>query len=106
MGLGPVHAIRKLCQSESCSVDAFDAVEINEAFAAQSIACIRELKLDPTRVNTEGGAIAIGHPIGASGARLLVHLAHKLASGTSKQALASLCVGGGMGTAMTLRHVD
>ncbi len=106
MGLGPVHAIRKLCQSQSCSVDAFDAVEINEAFAAQSIACIRELKLDPTRVNSEGGAIAIGHPIGASGARLLVHLAHRLASGTSKLALASLCVGGGMGTAMTLRHVD
>ena len=102
MGLGPVHATRKLCAQLACPVDAFDTIEINEAFAAQSIACLHELKLDPTKVNADGGAIAMGHPIGASGARLLVHLAHKLACGASEHALASLCIGGGMGTAMAL----
>lgn len=99
MGLGPVHAIRKLCLNHGWSIGRFDIVEINEAFAVQAIACQRELGLDPDRVNVNGGAIAVGHPIGASGARLAVHLAHRIASGAIEQGLAGLCVGGGMGIA-------
>jgi acetyl-CoA acetyltransferase len=102
MGLGPVHATRRLCEQTGSSPEAFDAVELNEAFAAQSLACLRELKLDPARVNADGGAIAIGHPIGASGARLLVHLARRIARGEVKRGLATLCVGGGMGAAVAL----
>ena len=96
MGLGPVHAIRKL----SNDVGEFDMIELNEAFAAQSLACIKELKLDPAKVNPDGGAIALGHPIGASGARLLVHLAHR----QPKRGLATLCVGGGMGCAVIVER--
>ena len=99
MGLGPVHAIRKLCRNHGWNADQFDTIEINEAFAVQTLACQRELKLNPDRVNVNGGAIAVGHPIGASGARLAVHLAHRIASGEIRQGLASLCVGGGMGIA-------
>jgi acetyl-CoA C-acetyltransferase len=95
MGLGPVHATRAL----GIAPDGFDAVEINEAFAAQALACIRELRLDENKVNADGGAIALGHPIGASGARLLVHLAHQ----SHPRSLATLCVGGGMGCAVALR---
>ncbi len=102
MGLGPVHAIRKLCARFGLEATSFDAVEINEAFAAQVLACLQELKLDPARVNTNGGAIAIGHPIGASGARLAASLAHRLAGGEIKTAVGSLCVGGGMGIALAL----
>jgi acetyl-CoA acetyltransferase len=83
-------------------VSGFDAVELNEAFAAQALACIDDLGLDPSRVNTHGGAIALGHPIGASGARLAVHLAHRIAAGRARRALATLCVGGGMGIAAML----
>ena len=96
MGLGPVHAIHKL----SKDVGEFDMIELNEAFAAQSLACIKELKLDPAKVNPDGGAIALGHPIGASGARLLVHLAHR----QPKRGLATLCVGGGMGCAVIVER--
>jgi len=102
MGLGPVHASRKLCQETGYRLDDFETVEINEAFAAQTLACIRELSLDPERVNPNGGAIALGHPIGASGARLIVHLAHRIAAGELRRGLATLCVGGGMGTAAAL----
>jgi acetyl-CoA C-acetyltransferase len=102
MGLGPVHATRRLCERHRLTVDDCDTIELNEAFAAQSLACIRELSLEPDRVNPDGGAIALGHPIGASGARLLVHLAHKIARGRAKRALATLCVGGGMGAAVVL----
>ncbi|MHB0857921.1 MAG: thiolase family protein [Anaerolineae bacterium] len=102
MGLGPVHATRRLCQRHGLCLGAFDAIEINEAFAAQTLACVRELGLDAGRLNTEGGAIAIGHPIGASGARLVVHLAHRIARGEVETGLATLCIGGGMGSAMAL----
>ena len=102
MGMGPVHATRKLCSRYGIDIGGFDTIELNEAFAAQSLACIKELSLDLDRVNPDGGAIAVGHPIGASGARLIVHLAHRIASGHSKRALATLCVGGGMGAAMAL----
>ena len=102
MGLGPVHATGKLLQITGTAIAAYDAVELNEAFAAQALACITALGLDPSRVNTCGGAIALGHPIGASGARLVVHLAHRIASGGARRALATLCVGGGMGVALSL----
>ena len=96
MGLGPVHAVRKL----GVPVDDFDMIELNEAYAVQALACIHELGLDPAHVNPDGGAIALGHPIGASGARLLVHLCHA----RPKKGLATLCVGGGMGVAAILER--
>jgi acetyl-CoA C-acetyltransferase len=96
MGLGPVYATRKLTQDAS----EFDLVELNEAFAAQSLACVQELGLDEEKVNVDGGAIALGHPIGASGARLLVHLAHR----RPRRGLATLCVGGGMGCAVVVER--
>ncbi len=106
MGLGPIYATQKLCKRLGLEVDAFDTIELNEAFAVQSIACMQELKLDETRVNPEGGAIAMGHPIGASGARILVHLAHRVSQGLTKNGLATLCVGGGMGSAVALGRAN
>lgn len=102
MGLGPVHATRRLCAATGARVEDFDVVELNEAFAAQALACIARLGLDSDRVNRCGGAIALGHPIGATGARLVVHLAHALARADAGRALATLCVGGGMGAALAL----
>jgi acetyl-CoA C-acetyltransferase len=103
--LGPIVATNLLCQRAGITPDMFDTVELNEAFAAQSIACVDGLRIDPEVVNVDGGAIALGHPIGASGARLLVHLAHRTARGKSKRSLASLCVGGGMGIAAMVEAV-
>lgn len=102
MGLGPVHAIRKL-EERGLSLASCESFEINEAFAAQTLACAKALRLDPDRLNPDGGAIAVGHPIGASGARLLVHLAQRVASGTVKRSVAALCVGGGQGIAAVVR---
>jgi acetyl-CoA C-acetyltransferase len=102
MGMGPVEAMRKAVGRARLSMDDLDLLELNEAFAAQSIAVVRELKLDPSRVNVHGGAIALGHPIGASGARLLTTLAHALQARGGGRGAASLCVGGGMGTAMII----
>jgi len=96
MGLGPVYATQRLARD----VAEFDLIELNEAFAAQSLACIQELGLDEEKVNVDGGAIALGHPIGASGARLLVHLAHR----KPRRGLATLCVGGGMGCAVVVER--
>ncbi len=96
MGMGPVHATRKITQRPG----EFDVVELNEAFAAQALACIKELGLDEAKVNPNGGAISLGHPIGASGARLLVHLAHR----RPKRGLATLCIGGGMGYAVVVEQ--
>jgi acetyl-CoA C-acetyltransferase len=96
MGLGPVHATRRISSDPS----EFDLVELNEAFAAQSLACVKELNLDESKVNVDGGAVALGHPIGASGARLLTHLAHR----RPRRGLATLCVGGGMGCAVVLER--
>lgn len=106
MGLGPVHAFRKLCRKHELNLDQFDQIEINEAFAAQALACQKELQLDPQKLNRNGGAIAVGHPIGASGARLAVHLVHQIASGRIQNGLAGLCVGGGMGIAAAFTHRD
>jgi acetyl-CoA C-acetyltransferase len=104
MGLGPVGAVRKLCDETGWKLDAVDAVEINEAFAAQALGCIRELRLDPAKVNQRGGAIALGHPIGASGARVLATLLHLLEDTNGQRGIASLCVGGGMGIAMAIER--
>jgi len=100
MGIGPVEAMRKALKRAEMTVDDLDLVELNEAFAAQSLAVVRELKLDPSKVNVHGGAIALGHPIGASGARVLTTLVHALQARGGGRGAAALCVGGGMGTAM------
>jgi acetyl-CoA C-acetyltransferase len=100
MGMGPVAAMRKALERAGLSIDDLDAVELNEAFASQSLAVVRELGLDPAKVNIHGGAIALGHPIGASGARLLTTLVHVLQARGGGRGAASLCIGGGMGTAM------
>jgi 3-oxoadipyl-CoA thiolase len=99
MGIGPVPAVRKLLDRTGVSVDEIDLVELNEAFASQSLVVIRELGLDPTRVNVNGGAIAIGHPLGMSGARLVVTLVHELRRRGGRYGLATLCVGVGQGQA-------
>ena len=100
MGMGPVEAMRKALKRAQMSIEDLDLVELNEAFAAQSIAVVRELGLDPAKVNVHGGAIALGHPIGASGARVLTTLVHALQARGGGRGAAALCVGGGMGTAM------
>jgi acetyl-CoA C-acetyltransferase len=97
MGIGPVSATRKALKKAGLPLAQIDLIEANEAFAAQSIAVIRELALDPAKVNVNGGAIALGHPIGASGARILVTLLHEMKRRTSRYGLATLCIGGGMG---------
>jgi acetyl-CoA C-acetyltransferase len=105
MGTGPIPASRKALEKAGWKVTDLDLVESNEAFAAQSIAVVRELGLDPARVNVNGGAIAIGHPIGASGARILTTLLHELKHAGFSKGLATLCVGGGMGVAMCVEAV-
>ena len=99
MGIGPVPAVRKLLERAGIDVADLDLVELNEAFASQSLVVIRELGLDPERVNVNGGAIAIGHPLGMSGARLVVTLLHELRRREGKYGLATLCVGVGQGQA-------
>ena len=100
MGMGPVSAMRKAADRAGLRLADLDLIELNEAFAAQSLAVVRELGLDSTRVNVHGGAIALGHPIGASGARVLTTLVHALQARGGGRGAASLCIGGGMGTAM------
>ena len=102
MGTGPIPASRKALEKAGWKVDDLDLVEANEAFAAQAIAVNRDLGWDTDKVNVNGGAIAIGHPIGASGARVLVTLLHEMQKRDSKKGLATLCIGGGMGIAMCL----
>ena len=104
MGLGPIPASRKLLDRLGWSHESVDLWEINEAFAAQSLAVISELGLDPERVNVNGGAIALGHPIGASGARVLVTLLHELNKRDGKRGIATLCIGGGMGIALAVQR--
>jgi len=102
MGTGPIPATRKALEKAGWKVSDLDLIESNEAFAAQSLSVVRELGLDPAKVNVNGGAIAIGHPIGASGARILTTLLHQMQRSGAKKGLATLCVGGGMGVAMTV----
>ena len=103
MGIGPVPAIEKLIQRTHIPLDRVDLFELNEAFAAQSLAVIKDLKINPEKVNVNGGAIALGHPIGASGARIAVTLIHALQQRQLQIGIASLCVGGGMGVALSLK---
>jgi acetyl-CoA C-acetyltransferase len=104
MGLGPVNAVRQLCEDVDWSLADVDAIELNEAFAVQSLACLRELNVPIDKVNQRGGAIALGHPIGASGARVLVTLLHIMKDNDYRRGIATLCVGGGMGIAMAVER--
>jgi acetyl-CoA C-acetyltransferase len=106
MGLGPVPAVQKAMARAGLGLEAIDVFELNEAFAVQSLAVLRDLGLDEARVNPGGGAIALGHPIGASGARVLVTLLHHLQRVGGRYGVASLCVGGGMGVAMVVERLD
>jgi len=105
MGLGPVPATRKILKSLNLSFSDFDLIEINEAFAAQVLACERELKWDPAKRNIKGGAIALGHPIGCTGARITVTLLHNLIQQNKELGLATLCVSGGQGMSLVLRRL-
>src|ERR1700678_976346 len=105
MGTGPIPATQKALEKAGWKVSDLDLIESNEAFAAQSLSVVRELGLDPAKVNVNGGAIAIGHPIGASGARILTTLLHEMKRSGANKGLATLCVGGGMGVAMCVEAV-
>jgi acetyl-CoA C-acetyltransferase len=104
MGIGPVPAVRKALESAGLQLADIDLFELNEAFAAQSLAVIAELGLDPERINPNGGAIALGHPIGASGGRILVTLLHEMKRTHASRGVAALCVGGGQGQAAVIRN--
>lgn len=104
MGIGPVAATRKLMSKLDLTVDDMDLIEANEAFAAQSIAVARDLDLDASKLNVNGGAIALGHPVGASGCRILVTLLHEMEKRDAKKGLATLCIGGGMGCATVVER--
>jgi acetyl-CoA acetyltransferase family protein len=106
MGLGPIPATRKALARAGLTVRDIDLAEVNEAFAAQAIPCVRELGLDPARVNVSGGAIALGHPLGASGARILTTLVHGLARTGGRYGLATMCIGVGQGIAMIVERTE
>jgi len=104
MGLGPIPATRKALQRAGLTIDQIDLVELNEAFAAQAIACIRELKMNPAKVNIYGGGIALGHPLGCTGAKLLTTLLHALRHTNSRYGLVTMCIGVGQGIAMIVER--
>jgi acetyl-CoA C-acetyltransferase len=104
MGTGPIPATRKALAKAGWHVSDLDLVESNEAFAAQACSVTKELGLDPAKTNVNGGAIALGHPIGASGCRILVTLLHEMKRRNAKKGLAALCIGGGMGIAMCVER--
>ncbi|WP_102262297.1 3-oxoadipyl-CoA thiolase [Mesobacillus jeotgali] len=105
MGMGPVYAVQKALKRSNLSVDDMDLIELNEAFAAQSLGCIQELGLDQAKVNVNGGAIAFGHPLGASGARILTTLLYEMKKRDSKYGLATMCVGVGQGIATIIENI-
>ena len=104
MGLGPIPAVKEALNKADWNINDVDLFEINEAFAAQSIAVIKELKIPGEKVNVNGGAIALGHPIGASGTRILVTLIHEMIKQNKSKGCAALCIGGGMGIAMCVER--
>jgi 3-oxoadipyl-CoA thiolase len=106
MGIGPVPATRKVLERAGLGVDDLDLIELNEAFASQSLVCIDELGLDPAKVNVNGGAIALGHPLGMSGARLITMLAHELRRTGGRYGLATMCIGVGQGIATIIERID
>jgi acetyl-CoA acyltransferase len=105
MGIGPVAATRKALARAGLRIDDIDVIELNEAFAAQALACIEDLDIDIDRVNLEGGALALGHPLGATGARITGKAAALLSRTDARYALATQCIGGGQGIATVLEHV-
>lgn len=105
MGYGPFHATKKALEVAGLTVEDMDLIEANEAFAAQSLAVAKDLNFDMDKVNVNGGAIALGHPVGASGARILVTLLHEMEKRDAKKGLATLCIGGGMGTALVVERI-
>jgi acetyl-CoA acetyltransferase family protein len=106
MGLGPIPATRKALERAGLRVEDMDLIELNEAFASQSIAVMRELGLDPEKVNVNGGAIALGHPLGMSGARLITMLSHELQRTGKRYGLATMCIGVGQGIATIIERLD
>jgi acetyl-CoA acyltransferase len=105
MGLGPVGATKKLCERFGYKISDFDVIELNEAFAAQALACIKELELDPSKINKNGGSIAIGHPLGASGTRILTTMIHQMQKDTKlNKGLATMCIGVGQGIALSVER--
>jgi acetyl-CoA C-acetyltransferase/3-oxo-5,6-didehydrosuberyl-CoA/3-oxoadipyl-CoA thiolase len=105
MGLGPIPATQKALKRAGLTIDQIDLIELNEAFAAQAIACIRDLKLDPARVNIYGGGIALGHPLGCTGAKILTTLVHALQRRQLRFGLVTMCIGVGQGIAMIVERV-
>ena len=105
MGVGPIPAVRKLLEKTGLSVDDFDLVESNEAFAAQALAVSNALGLDPAKVNPNGGAIALGHPVGATGAILAVKALYELERAGGRNALVTMCIGGGQGIALAFERL-
>jgi acetyl-CoA acetyltransferase len=105
-GTGPVPAVRKLLARLGVALGDIDLVELNEAFAVQVLACLRELDIDPDRLNVNGGAIALGHPLGCTGARLTTSLLHEMGRRRARLGLITLCVGGGMGAAALLESLS
>ncbi|GFZ31259.1 acetyl-CoA acetyltransferase [Clostridium zeae] len=105
MGYGPFHATKKALEIANLTVEDLDLIEANEAFASQSLAVAKDLNFDMSKVNVNGGAIALGHPVGASGARILVSLLHEMEKREAKKGLATLCIGGGLGTALIVERV-
>ena len=104
MGIGPIYAVKKALKNASWDINDLDLIEANEAFAAQALAVSNELGWDMEKVNVNGGAIALGHPIGASGARVLVTLIHELIKQNKSKGIATLCIGGGQGIAMCIER--
>jgi acetyl-CoA C-acetyltransferase len=104
MGIGPAPATRRCLERAGWSLDELDLIEANEAFAAQALAVNKELGWDPAKINVNGGAIALGHPIGASGCRILVTLLHEMIARDAKKGLATLCIGGGQGVALAIER--
>ena len=102
MGVGPISAVTKVLEQTKLTIDDIDLVELNEAFAAQVIPCMRELKIDREKLNINGGAIALGHPFGATGARIMTTLLHSMEETGAKYGLETMCVGGGQGMAMVV----
>lgn len=105
MGIGPVPAVRAILDRQGLSLADIDLIELNEAFAAQVLACDRDLQFDPERLNPNGGAIALGHPIGCTGVRITTTLLHEMRKRQARRGLATLCISGGMGIALLVERV-
>ncbi|HLH30287.1 MAG TPA: hypothetical protein VKY31_03735, partial [Terriglobia bacterium] len=105
MGIGPVPAVKKLLAKTGMRLEQFELVELNEAFAAQVLACLRDLPIDPEIVNVNGGAIALGHPIGCTGIRIVTTLVHEMQKRKVRYGLATLCISGGMGIALGVERL-